>query len=82
MSSEYCYRKILVVMMILMHESVLTVLESLDGADTESKLLDTSCFDDIGLHFETTEELLTLIRAASNLVQNPEKITFFHSSTL
>lgn len=54
--------------MLLTHESVLTVVESLNCDDCRPESLGISHVDNVGFLTMNTEELLSLIKAARNFV--------------
>lgn len=68
--------------MMLRHESILALVEWLNGDDTRLNCLDIFHSDDFRLWTATTEELPIFIRAASSFVQNRGKPDLFHVTTL
>lgn len=59
--------------LMLGHESVRTLVKSLNGDDTGSKSLGISHLNDIALYTVTTEQLSILVRATSNCGKESNK---------
>lgn len=68
MSAQSYYGYIQVAKVILGHENVVSLEESLNGVNTKSKILEISHLNDISFYTGATEELPTLIGAVSNFL--------------
>lgn len=78
-SIQSYYRYIRVAATILMHESVLSLVEGLNGDGGWSKRLRIFQLDDVGLHMATMKGLPIFITAASNFMKIPNKPAPFHA---
>lgn len=67
--------------MIWRHQSIPTLVESLNDKDYRSKSLGFSHLDDIWLYAETAEKLLLFIKAKGNFLKSPNKPFCFHAAT-
>lgn len=67
--------------MMLRTESVIAPVESMKDENAGLKRLGINNLNEIALYNATTEELPIIIRAASNFVKNPNKVTLFHAPT-
>lgn len=65
--------------MIMRHDSVFVMVESLNGDDSGSKSLEKPDLDDVRQYTATTDELLVITVAASNFVNNANRKTTIHA---
>lgn len=82
MSTQFYYRFIRVAIMTLRHESILALVEGLNGDDVGSNSLGISHLDDIKIYTPTTEELPILNTAARSFVKDSNKLAPFYMTTL
>lgn len=82
MSAQFYYRYIQVSKIMLMHESILAFVGSLNSDDAESKLLGISYLQDVRLYRATAVEPLVVGIEANHFINNPNEPSAFPAPKL